>query len=43
MTNFFTADLRLGHANIIKLCKRPFEDVVAMDRAIIDRWNGIYD
>jgi len=24
MTVFFTADLHLGHANIIKYCKRPF-------------------
>jgi len=39
MTVWFTADLHLGHANIIGYCQRPFADVAAMDEALIDRWN----
>jgi calcineurin-like phosphoesterase family protein len=37
---FFTADTHLGHANIIKHCRRPFADVEAMDTAIIERINA---
>ena len=28
MTIWFTADLHLGHQNIIRYCDRPFDDVV---------------
>lgn len=38
---FFTSDLHLGHANIIRYCDRPFSDVRAMDRALIDGWNAV--
>jgi calcineurin-like phosphoesterase family protein len=40
MAIFFTADTHLGHANIIKHCRRPFADVEAMDTAIIERINA---
>ena len=40
MTTWFTSDLHLGHANIIKHCNRPFEDVNHMDKVIIDNWNS---
>ena len=40
MTVWFSADLHLGHANIIGYCQRPFADVAAMDQALIERWNG---
>jgi len=36
---FFTADLHLGHGNIIKYCDRPFKDVNHMNRELIRRWN----
>ena len=39
MTRFFTADLHLGHRNIIDYCDRPFADVDEMNAALIDRWN----
>jgi calcineurin-like phosphoesterase family protein len=36
---YFTADLHLGHANVIKHCDRPFTDVTEMDEALIANWN----
>lgn len=36
---YFTADAHFGHANIIKMCSRPFPDVEAMNEALIARWN----
>jgi len=39
MTTWFTADLHLGHHNIIKYCARPFTDVDSMDRAMVANWN----
>ncbi len=40
MTRWFTADLHLGHANIIRYCDRPWPDVDAMDRGLVERWNA---
>ena len=40
MTRWFTADLHFGHANIIRYCDRPWRDVDAMDRGLVDRWNA---
>jgi len=39
MATWFTADLHLGHSNIIEYCDRPFTDVDEMNRALIDNWN----
>lgn len=36
---FFTADLHLGHANIIRHCNRPFANPDMMDEALIENWN----
>jgi calcineurin-like phosphoesterase family protein len=41
MTVWFTADLHLGHTNIIRYSARPFVDAAAMNRALIDRWNEV--
>lgn len=38
---FFTADQHFGHANIIKLCSRPFSCLVEMDEVLIDAWNSV--
>lgn len=38
---YYTSDLHLGHANIIRLCNRPFENVEEMDKAIIDNFNQV--
>ena len=36
---WFTADLHLGHTNIMRYCNRPFKSVAEMDAEIIQRWN----
>jgi calcineurin-like phosphoesterase family protein len=36
---YFTADLHLGHANIIRHCDRPFANAAEMDDALIANWN----
>lgn len=43
MATWFTADLHLGHTNIIRYSARPFSDAEAMNRALIDRWNEVVD
>ncbi|MDD4120571.1 MAG: metallophosphoesterase family protein [Clostridia bacterium] len=36
---YYTSDLHLGHANIIKLCSRPFYCLEEMNEALINNWN----
>lgn len=40
MTVWFTADLHLGHRNIIEHCHRPWATVEEMDEALISNWNN---
>ncbi|MCL2159116.1 MAG: metallophosphoesterase [Oscillospiraceae bacterium] len=37
---FFTADLHLGHENIIKYNDRPFKTIGEMDNMLIANWNA---
>ena len=39
VTAWFTADLHLGHRNIVDYCNRPFHDVHAMNDALVENWN----
>ena len=39
MERYFTADLHLGHRNIISYCDRPFRDVDDMNAGLVERWN----
>ena len=41
MTIYFTADTHLGHANIIKYCKRPFSSTREMDEIIYCNWAAV--
>ena len=41
MNTFFTADLHLDHANIIKHCDRPFSNKDEMNDTIIKNWNSV--
>ena len=36
---YFTADLHIGHANIIELCSRPFRSIGEMNNRIMVNWN----
>ena len=37
---FFTADLHFNHANIIKYCNRPFNNIEDMNQLLIKNWNS---
>jgi len=40
MARYFTADLHLGHRNIIDYSSRPFRDADHMNDALVERWNN---
>jgi calcineurin-like phosphoesterase family protein len=41
MARYFTADLHLGHHNIIQYSERPFRDVAHMSDELVGRWNSM--
>ena len=38
---FFTSDTHINHNNVIKLCNRPFADIIEHDSEIIRRHNSV--
>lgn len=36
---YFTSDSHVNHSNIIKFCKRPFENIQEMNQELIRKWN----
>lgn len=38
---FFTSDTHFSHANIIRFCNRPFNDVEQMNETLITNWNRV--
>lgn len=36
---YFIADTHFGHANIIKMCNRPYPDIDTMNAELIAAWN----
>ena len=36
---YYISDLHFYHANIIKLCERPFKSVEDMNNILINNWN----
>lgn len=38
---FFTADHHFGHPGILKMCGRPFDNIVEHDRTLIENWNAV--
>jgi len=38
---WFTADLHLGHTNIIRYCQRPFSKVTEMNYYLTSKWNSV--
>jgi calcineurin-like phosphoesterase family protein len=41
MRTWFTSDHHFGHANIIKLCHRPFTSVEHMHAYMLEAWNRV--
>lgn len=40
-THFFVGDTHFGHVGILNMAMRPFSDIRAHDRALIDEWNAL--
>jgi len=38
---YVTSDTHFDHANIIKFCNRPFDNVSIMNKTIISNWNSV--
>lgn len=38
---YFTSDLHIGHANVIKFCERPFKDLDEMHEVLINNYNSV--
>ena len=40
-SHFFVSDTHFGHTGILDMAMRPFADIRAHDRALIDEWNAV--
>lgn len=38
---WFTSDTHFGHENILRFCQRPWNNIDAHDKALIDNWNYV--
>lgn len=38
---FFTSDTHFNHGNIIRFCRRPFDNAEQMNEALIRNWNSV--
>ena len=38
---FFTSDLHFQHKNVIRFCRRPFENIKDMELKLIENWNSV--
>lgn len=38
---FFISDTHFGHANIIRMCNRPFAGLEEHDRLLVESWNAV--
>lgn len=41
LRQFYTSDMHFNHENILRLCKRPFDNVMDMNNYIISAWNSV--
>lgn len=37
--DYYISDTHFGHANVIRMCERPFADIDEMNEALIQKWN----
>ncbi|MDN5851393.1 MAG: metallophosphoesterase [Actinomycetia bacterium] len=41
MSTWYSADLHLGHANILEYCDRPYASVAEMNERLLANWNAV--